>query len=58
MAGCAARRISAKGSQPLAWISKDHLTVPEQRRKRSRHHRLRVAAGHHNDYIGAIDCGS
>ena len=33
----------------------DHLTVPDQRCKRSRHHRLRVAAGHHDDDIGAID---
>ena len=33
----------------------DHLTVPQQRSKRSRHHRLRITAGHHDDDISAVD---
>jgi hypothetical protein len=31
------------------------LTVPDQRSKRSRHRRLRVAARHDNDDIGGVD---
>ena len=36
----------------------DHLTASEQRCKRSRHHRLRIAPGYHDDDIGAVDRGS
>jgi hypothetical protein len=42
-------------SAGVALDQQDHLTVSEQRRKRSRHHRLRAAAGHNDDDIGAID---
>jgi len=42
-------------SAGVALDQHDHLTIPDQRRKRSPHHRLRVAAGHYNDHIGAID---
>ena len=39
----------------VALDQQDHLTIPHQRRKRPRHHRLRIAAGHNDDDIGAID---
>ena len=42
----------------VALDQQDHLTIPHQRRKRSRHRRLRIAPGYHDDYIGAVDCGS
>jgi SAM-dependent methyltransferase len=48
---------SAHDQRPpgVALDQQDHLTIPDQRRKRSRHHRLRIAAGHNDDDIGAID---
>ena len=37
----------------IALDQQDHLTVSEQRYKRSGHHRLRIAAGHNDNDIGA-----
>jgi hypothetical protein len=47
-----------QGSPGVALDQQHYLTVPKQRSKRSRHHRLRTATGHHDDDIGAVDSGS
>jgi hypothetical protein len=41
----------------IALDQQDHLTIPEQRSKRSRHRRLRIAACHDYDDACAIDSG-
>ena len=45
-------------SSGVALDQQDHLTVSDQRRKRSPHRRLRIPAGHNDDDVGAVDCGS
>jgi hypothetical protein len=42
-------------SAGVALDQQDHLTVSEQWGKRSRHHRLSIAAGHYDDDISAVE---
>ena len=57
-AGLVQRPAHDQRAPGVALYQQDHLTVLEQRRKRSRYHRLRVAARHNDDDTGAIDGSS
>jgi hypothetical protein len=54
-AGVVERSAHDQRSSGIALDQQDHLTVAQQRCQRSRHCRLRITAGHHDDEIGTVD---
>ena len=52
---CSQRLARDQRSSGIALDKQDQLAVAQHGCQRSRHCRLRIAAGHHNDEIGAVD---